>query len=242
MNIKDLKPVSTLAANYGVKMVVYGGPGVGKTPIISTAPRPIMLVHEPGMLSMRTFKNIPAFEGYTVDKIDEFYDWFLGSAEAKNFDTLAIDSISEFAEIVLKHETKTNKDGRKVYGELSRKVMQRMSELYHLRGKHIYLIAKQTEIEDSLPPTIVNGKMIPGTTIKRKRPYFPGQDLNVKVPHLYDLFLHVNRVQFPGLVEPIACFRTKETVEIFARDRSGVLDEFEPTDLKHIFNKIAAKL
>ena len=142
MNINNLVPVSRLAANYGVKMVTYGGPGVGKTPVVATAPRPILLVHEPGMLSMRTFTQIPAFEAFTMERTDEFYEWFLKSSEAKAFDTLAVDSISEFAEISLKHELKRSKDGRKVYGEMSRAVMQRMSELYHLRGKHIYLIAK----------------------------------------------------------------------------------------------------
>ena len=83
MNISSLVPVSKLAANYGVKMVTYGGPGVGKTPIVATAPRPILLVHEPGMLSMRAFTHIPAFEAFTIDRIDEFYEWFLKSSEAK---------------------------------------------------------------------------------------------------------------------------------------------------------------
>ena len=53
MNINDLKPASALALRLGVKCVAYGPPGSGKTPISNTAPNPVMLVTEPGMLSMR---------------------------------------------------------------------------------------------------------------------------------------------------------------------------------------------
>ena len=37
---------------------------------------------------------------YSADKVDEFFDWFFKSNETKKFDTLAIDSVSQLAEII----------------------------------------------------------------------------------------------------------------------------------------------
>lgn len=108
MQMSQLKPASQLARRYGVKSVVFGSPGSGKTPLINTAPRPVLLVTEPGMLSMRG-SNVPAWEAYSPALITEFFEWFMKSREAANFDTLGIDSISNIAEIILAEELKSLK-------------------------------------------------------------------------------------------------------------------------------------
>mgnify|MGYP001589050309 CR=1 FL=1 len=74
MQLNQLRPASQLAQRFGVKALAYGGPGTGKTPMINTAPRPVLCVVEPGMLSMRT-SNVPAWEAYDCGKIDEFFKW-----------------------------------------------------------------------------------------------------------------------------------------------------------------------
>lgn len=58
-------------------------------------------------------------------------------------------------------ELKRNKDGRKAYGEMSRRVMDLVNGLYYLPNKHIYLIGKQGTNDE-------NG-------VTTKRPYFPGK-------------------------------------------------------------------
>ena len=223
MQMNQLKPASELAQRFGVKALVYGGPGMGKTPIIKTAPRPVLCVVEPGMLSMRDATNIPAWDAYTPERIDEFFKWLFTSAEAKNFDTVGIDSISQLAEIILTQELNRNKDGRKAYGEMSRRVMEIVNALYYLPNKHIYLIGKQSTGDE-------NG-------VATKRPYFPGQDLNVKIPHLYDEILHLGEVNVPGQPKPVVGFRCLPTFGIMARDRSGRLNEIEPPNLDAIFKK-----
>ena len=92
-----------MARRFGVKSIIYGGPGTGKTPLTTTCPRPVMLVVEPGMMSMRG-TQIPAYEAPTPERIDEFFAWILKSHEARNFDTLAVDSISQLAEVFLTKE------------------------------------------------------------------------------------------------------------------------------------------
>lgn len=222
MNANQLRPASQLAQQFGVKCLTYGGPGMGKTPLIQTAPRPVLCVVEPGMLSMKN-SNIPAWEAHKPEQIDEFFDWLFRSNDAKQFDTVGIDSISQLAEIFLTQELKRNKDGRKAYGEMSRRVMDIVNGLYYLPQKHVYLIGKQAMVD-------VNGS-------QEKRPYFPGQDLNVKVPHLYDEILHLGRYNVPGQPQPVVAFRCNETYGVMARDRSGKLNELEPPNLGDIFKK-----
>lgn len=222
MNANQLKPAGQLAQRFGVKSLIYGGPGCGKTPLINTAPKPVMCVIEPGMLSMRN-SNIPAWEGYTADKIDEFFKWLFESKDAAQFDTVAIDSISQLAEVFLTQELLRNKDGRKAYGEMSRRVMDILNKLYYLPQKHVVLIAKQTSVDE-------------GGIMKRK-PYFPGNDLNVKVPHMYDEILHMGMANVPGQPKPVQAIRCMEAFDAMARDRSGKLSELEPPNLEMLFNK-----
>ncbi len=235
MNANQLKPASSFAANCGVKCICYGPAGSGKTPVINTAPSPVLLICEPGMRSMRN-SNVPAWEGYSVEKIDEFFKWIFESKEAMKFDTVCIDSVSQMAEIFLMNELVRNRDGRKVYGEMSAKVMKHLYGLFFMQNKHAYLIAKQDSEENvqvSFGPT---GLPVTTSTFK-KRPYFPGKDLNIKVPHLYDGIFHLDYVNIPGVVGQQRAFRTTPTNEISARDRSGLLAMYEPPDLTTLFKK-----
>lgn len=218
----NFAPASSFAHQFGVKALVYGPPGSGKTPLCNTAPRPVLCISEPGALSLRN-SAIVACEAYTPEAIDDFYRWLFTSKEAVNFDTVCVDSISQQAEIILDQELKRNKDGRKAYGEMSRRMMEHLNGLYYSRGKHTYLICKQTTEEIG--------------NVNQRKPYFPGKDLGVKVPHLYDEILHLDTHNIPGH-GAIKAFRCAKSYDTVARDRSGRLAEFEQADLNNLFNKV----
>lgn len=222
MRQADLKPAGELARRMGVKSVIYGPPGSGKTPVINTAPRPVLLAVEPGLLSMRN-SNVMTYEAYTVPRILEFFQWFFGSNESRNFDTLAIDSGSQIAEDFLSDELRKKTDKRALYGNMSDRVMSLMNQLYHLPQKHIVIICKQDYSD-------VNGVVM-------KRPKFPGQDLHTKIPHLFDLVMHYDTYQVPGVgdAKALRCWGGYDTT---CRDRSGRLAEFEQPNLTQIINKI----
>lgn len=226
MQMSQLKPASSFAQNVGFKAVAYGPPGEGKTPLIKTAPRPVLLICEPGMLSMRDAHNIPAWEGYTTAKCNEFFDWLSRSNEAKNFDTVCVDSFTQYAEIELKEALAQEKHGLKAYGRMAERVMDKANLLFYMPQKHVYLVAKQTQVEE-------------GGVMKR-RPYFPGQELNVKIPHLFDAILHIAKAQIPGILQPQLAIRATGTIDITARDRSGRLNELEPPDLAALIQKAMA--
>lgn len=221
MNQANLRPARDFAINFGVKSVVYGPAGSGKTPIINTAPRPVLLSCEPGLLSMRN-SNVPTWQGYTPQTINDFFSWFFNSAETKNFDTLAVDSTTYMAQIYLQSALKTNKHGLAAYGEMATETLKHLNTLYYTREKHTYLIAQQEIINEN------------GITIKR--PYYPGKQLPIELPHKYDQILQLDIQNVPG-VGQVKAFRCQASIDVLARDRTGMLAEFEPPDFSGIIKK-----
>lgn len=223
MNLQSLKPAGSFASCYGVKAIVYGPPGTGKTPIVNSAPRPLLLACEPGLLSMRG-SNVPTFCAFTADALDEFFEWFFKSAEVKNFDTIAVDSVSHMADTYLQAALNgTSKGGNKkhglqAYGDMATRTMNQLRPLYYMAQKHCYLIAKEGDF---------NGV---------RKPYFPGQQLLVDVPHLFDAILNLNIHNVPGQGQ-VKAFRCQQSIDIFARDRTGNLLEFEPPNFGLIVEK-----
>lgn len=222
MNINDLKPASFFARTRGVKALAYGQAGSGKTPLINTCPNPVLLSVEPGLLSMRN-SNVPTFEAETGARIAEFFQW-IKTVEANNFDTISVDSMSQIMEILVKEDQDKNpkKHGLQVYGEAAQIVYGYAHDLYYMKNKHVYMICKLKTDEDS-------GMM-------KYKPYFAGKELNVRIPHLYDLIMFLDLAQIPGQGEHLA-FRTRRTHNILARDRSGMLADLEQPNLANIFNK-----
>lgn len=219
--MSNLRPARDFAQNFGVKAVVYGGAGSGKTPVINTCPRPVLLCCEPGMLSMRG-STVPTFQAFTPELIDEFFTWFFNSNESKNFDTIAIDSASHMAEIYLQSALKSNKHGLAAYGEMATKTLKHLNILYFTQYKHAYVIAKQEIINEN------------GLTLRR--PYFPGKQLPVEMPHKYDQILHLDIQNIPGMGQYKA-FRCVGSIDVMARDRTGMLNEFEPPNFGALITK-----
>lgn len=222
MQMNQLRPAREFAAMYGCKALVYGGPGSAKTPTINTAPRPVLMAVEPGMLSMRN-SDVPTWLAPTWKQIKEFLDWALGSNEMRNFDTLGIDSVSQICEIYLRDNPNKAAHGLKLYGDMATNVGDYLHKLYYMQQKHMYLICKQ-ETEH-----------LEGSGA-RHRPYFPGNDLKVKVPHLYDFILQLGIFAVPGFGNTLA-FQCHSSFDSVCRNRTGNLAQFEPPDLSALFNK-----
>ena len=224
MNIKDLKPIGQLAGCYGAKILAYGQAGCGKTPLILTAPAPVVCVTEPGMLSLKGCNSVPAAACYSADEIEDFFKWLFSSSEVKNFQTVCIDSISQLAEIILESEMKKFKNKLQAYGEMSRKVMNIVNGLYFMKNLNVYMIAKLQKVQEGEVFTL--------------RPYFPGQDLNVKIPHLFDEIFYIESKPSVGNQKPTQLINTQSGYNFIARDRSGKLLPTEQPNLTQIIGKI----
>lgn len=212
------------AVMHGVKALIYGKSGYGKTFLARTAPAPIVLSAESGLLSLRDI-DLPVIIIRTVDDLTEAHLWASTSAEARQFQTLYLDSSSEIAEVVLSNAKIQVKDPRQAYGELIEKMMMTLKAFRDIQGKHVVMTAKQSLITDSLSGAITYG------------PSMPGSRLGNELPYLFDEVLQIGIGKLPDGKE-YRFLRCHPDIQNEAKDRSGSLDAMEPPDLTHLFNKI----
>ncbi len=218
----NLKRTGTLSAN-GVKLLVYGQAGAGKTSLIRTLPNPIVLSAEGGLLSIQD-ADLPFIEVNSMDDLNEAYEWLTSSEEAAQFDSVALDSISEVAEVVLQYELKRNKDGRSAYGELNSTMQELIRSFRDLPGKHVYFSAKLEKSQDEMGRMLYN-------------PGMPGKSLTQGLPYFFDevLALRVEKDAEGNTQRALMC----DSDGLWAaKDRSGKLDAWEAPDLGAIIAKI----
>jgi hypothetical protein len=209
---------------HGIKCLVYGKSGAGKTKLAATAPAPIILSAESGILSLREFQ-IPMIQIKTVADLTEVHQWAQNSAEAKQFATIYIDSISEIGEVVLANAKAQVKDPRQAYGELIEKMMATIKAFRDLPGKNVVMAAKQEPIKDEM------------TGIVQYGPSMPGSKLGPQLPYLFDEVFRLGVGKTPQGVE-YRFLQTGPDLQYDAKDRSGSLDPVERPDLSFVFSKI----
>ena len=221
----NLKSTGNLSAN-GVKLLVYGQAGAGKTTLIPTLPNPIVLSAEGGLLSIQD-AELPYLEITTMAELQEAYKWLAESAEAAQFESVAIDSISEIAEVVLNYEKKINKDPRAAYGSMQEQMADIIRVFRDLPSKHVLMTAKLEKTQDEM------GRVL-------YAPSMPGNKTGQSLPYFFDevLALRVERDAEGNSQRALMCDSDGLWL---AKDRSGKLNAWEAPDLSMIITKIGAK-
>ncbi len=227
-----------IAAQGGIKCLVYGRSGLGKTLLCATLPRPIILSAESGLLSLRrenivrvfgenapgiTYSTIPVAQIKTVDDLTEMYNYCVTYPDS--YDSVALDSLSEIGEVVLNNAKRQVKDPRQAYGELIEKMENVIRLFRDLPGKNVYMAAKEEPIKDEL------------TGIMKYGPSMPGKQLAIKLPYFFDevFRLGVNKDQ-QG--KEFRFIQTSPDMQYEAKDRSGALAPMEVPHLGYLFSKI----
>lgn len=218
----NLRTTSDVHTN-GVKLLVYGQAGAGKTSLIKTLPNPVIISAEAGLLSIAD-ANIPFIEVTSMDDLKEAYEWIATSAEGKGFDSIALDSISEIGEVVLNYEKKIAKDPRQAYGAMQEQMTDIIRAFRDLSGKHVYFSGKVEKTSDEM------GRIL-------YAPSMPGNKLGQQLPFFFDevLALRLERDADGNTQRALMC----QSDGIYqAKDRSGKLSAWEMPDLGEIIKKI----
>lgn len=211
-------------AKNGVKIAVYALAGMGKTTLCSTLEKPFVISAESGLLSLARYK-IPYLEVKSLPELHEVYNWLLSSNEPRqHFASIAMDSVSEIAEVVLSASKAKVKDGRMAYGEMIDSMTSLIKKFRDLNGYDIYMSYKQERIKDEIAGTFVNQPMMPGSKLGQAVPYFPDELFKLDVEGFGDQSYRVLRTQ-PDMMNT-------------AKDRSGVLNPIEEPHLGKIVAKI----
>lgn len=207
-------------ARDGIKMLLYGGWGVGKTPLLATGPNPIIYSAEKGLLSLRT-KRVPFIEIRNYKDLCDCYTWAAQSPEASQFYTHGLDSLSEIGEVLLAEEKRKTKDPRQAFYAVMDRIVEFSRAMRDLPGKNVVLITKEEFSKDQ------NGVSV-------FMPMLPGTKLGQQLPYFFDEVIRM--IVWPGTTQRVLC--TQNTYQHQARDRSGFLAEYEPPDLTVVFKKI----
>jgi len=211
------------ATAQAVKLLVYGQAGAGKTSLIPTLPKPVILSAEGGLLSIAD-TNLPFIEITSMQELREAYQWLTTSAEAAEFESVALDSISEIAEVVLNAEKKINKDPRAAYGAMQEQMADIIRGFRDLPGKHVYMSAKLEKTQDEM------GRVL-------YAPSMPGNKTGQSLPYFFDEVLAL-RVEKDAEGYTRRALMTDGDGLWLAKDRSGKLDVWEDADLGDIIRKI----
>lgn len=231
---------SATTAN-GIKSLVYGEAGVGKTMLLATAPAPVMISNEAGALSLRKANlerlygvgnphityNMPIIEVKTVEDLIDAHKWCEQSNEAKAFHTIGMDSASEIAEVILNNAKRQVKDPRQAYGELIEKMETTIRSFRDLAQKHVLITAKMEPLKDEM------------TGVVKYAPAMPGAKLGNKLPYFFDEVFRLGINQTPS-GEKYRFLQTQPDLQYVAKDRSGALAPIEPPILSTLFAKIMA--
>lgn len=219
----QLRSTKDYGRNSGVKVLVYGRPGAGKTRLCATAPNSIILSAESGLLSLSD-EDIPVQTITSIDDLTEVYAWLLDSEEAKGYKTICLDSVSEIAEQVLATEKNAVKDGRKAYGEMQDRMARVLRAFRDLPGRNVYFSAKMEKLQNE------DGMIL-------YQPSLPGKTLSQGIGYFFDeVFALIKVKDEDGNL--IRCLQTSSDTAYEAKDRSGKLNFYEEPDLGKIFQKI----
>ncbi len=216
---------------HGVKCIIFGGPGVGKTRSIATAPKPIIISAEEGLLSLMEV-DVPFIEVKSLDDLNEAYN-FLKKDAGQTYKTIGLDSLSEIAEVLIAQELPNHKDGRQAYAALAQAMIPMLKKFRDLKGVNTVFSCKKIDIKDEETGTVTTELMLPGNVLSNQVPYI--------VDELF--YMDVDRKGIPFL-------QVKPTRKVFAKDRSGALDPNgvfakdanSVPDMTAIFKAIADKI
>lgn len=215
----------------GLKILVYGGAGSGKTTLCKTMPgNPIIISAEGGLLSLRDV-DIPVIEVSNIEDVHEAYSYLVDHPE---HNWVALDSISEIAEVVLNAEKKRTVNGklvdpRQAYGALSEQMTDLLRAFRDLPGRNVYMSCKMERQKDEQ-----TGAML-------YSPLLPGAKLAQQIPYLFDEVLAL-RVENDTDGNPVRYLQTQSDFNYIAKDRSGALDVAgEFPDLGEIANKVLSQ-
>lgn len=237
----EFTTTSQAVLDTGVKLLVFGEAGYGKTMLTATLPRPLLLSAESGLLSLtranieRVFGagradicyDIPTIKISTFEDIQQAFLFITNPANGckDQFDSIALDSLTEIAEQCLNNAKRSVKDPRQAYGELIEKMQTLIRSFRDIAGFNVYMSAKLSRNKDEVTGITAYGPSMPGAKLGPELPYF--------FDEVFKLAIGKDQQQ-----QDFRYLLTQPDMQNVAKDRSGMLQQMEYPHLGTVINKI----
>lgn len=218
----QIKSTRDIANFQHINAIIYGQSGIGKTVLCSTAPKPLIVDAEAGLLSLANI-DVDSVHVKNLNDIKEVYKFLLKGEH--DYQTVCIDSLSEVAEQILVEYKAVERDPRAAYGKMADEIFAIVRSFKKL-PIHTFFITKQTKVVD---------EFIGRTTFG---PSYPGKQLEQNLQYHIDLVLAMRIGQKDG--KKFRYLQSQPDVQYDAKDRSGKLDAKERPDLTALIAKIQA--
>ncbi|MCP3685782.1 MAG: ATP-binding protein [bacterium] len=211
-----IRLTTTREASKFIKCLVYGESGMGKTWLIKTCPKPLIISAEKGLMTLSD-QDIPVIEINTYEDLEEAFEFVTTREEAKEFETICFDSISDIAENVIADLKAEYPDPRKAYGDMADKLLAMVKKFRDITNKNIYFIAKAKRVKDDF------------TGITSWMPSAPGKQLAQALPYLFD-YVFPLRMGVTGDGVEYRYLQTNQDIQCIAKSRSvhQLEDRVEP--------------
>lgn len=218
------------AALHGLKLLVYGESGAGKTTLCGTLDEAttLFISAENGLLCLRG-KNflVATVENYA--DVVTVYNALLNDPQCAVYTTVVLDSVSDIAEKLLVESKAKMKDPRQAFGDVQEKIIGICRAFRDLPGRNVIFTAKAENMKDELTGALQVG------------PSLPGQKLGPQLPYLFDEVFYLlvqETTDATGKKEHKRWLQTGRDNKYVAKDRSGTLDFWEAPNLPALFQKI----
>lgn len=238
MNIQTTR---SFVENHGVKIMIYGESGVGKTRSAKSVKdagfKPLILSAESGLRSLKG-EDIPVLDlthdddGKPLDeagriiRLKKTFLWL--KAGQPQFDTIFLDSLTEVSQAIVAEQKKIYtdpKDTLKIYMKHSEMMLEFVKAFRDL-PYNVVLVGLSESEQDAI------GRKYQTVSVIGK--------VSQHLPALMDTVLHLQVIE-NSEKKMVPMFQTFKTATQVAKDRDGALLPWESYDLGAIFKKLLSK-
>lgn len=223
----SIKSTKSIALNNGVKVLVYGASGAGKTTLAGTVEKPLVLATEKGLLTLQS-KDIDFIEINNFQELKETVQMLPQVIQENGYKTLILDSASELCDLILVEEKSKNTNQLKAYGQMN-DLMTQVIRTFVNMPIDVVFIAKIEKVTNAETGEQKFCAAAPGSKISSYLPYFFDEVFALRTQGTKDE--KGNIVIQRGL-------QTADDGIYNCKDRSARLAFMERADLGAIFKKI----